>query len=106
MYYVSTILLTRSPLKELVLTFRDICLGVVRLIECRLAVRDIQESVATFPCAPCCNRTSVRYTCQRCGLELLLLRVRDIHSGLCLSSATPQITICGTMSDLQRKFQI
>ena len=66
-------LLARSPVKELVLALRDFPLGALHLAECRRAVRDVQESMATFPCGPCCNHAW--YTRQRRGLKLNMIRV-------------------------------
>ena len=98
-YYVINYLTTHSLTSERTgvdaLTFRDIYLGAVHLIECRLAVRDVQESMATFPCGG--------YTRRRRGLKYdpwhlghpsrCLPEIHDPDS--CLpSSATPQITNC------------
>jgi len=85
LFYYRTHSLTseRTGVDALTVTFRDIYLGAVHLIECRLAVRDVQESMATFPCgvvdpAVIVHRTRVK------GVGLNLISV-----AVCLRSMIP-----------------
>lgn len=81
LFYYRTHSLTseRTGVDALTVTFRDIYLGAVHLIECRLAVRDVQESIVDPAVKPVIvHRTRVK------GVGLNIISV-----AVCLRSMIP-----------------